>query len=63
MAVSDFESFKKENLLLMENICRDFFHNGEGSHNIKKEALVVKNFMTILNTTLRPSAARWASRR
>ena len=55
LAVSDFESFKKENLLLMENICRDFFHNGEGSHNIKKEALVVKNFMTILNTTLRLS--------
>jgi TetR/AcrR family transcriptional regulator, cholesterol catabolism regulator len=55
LAMTDFESFKKENLLLMENICRDFFNNNQGSVTIQKEALVVKNFLTILNTTLRLS--------
>ena len=52
---SDYEKFKKENLLSVENICRDFFNNSQGSVKIKKEALVVKNLMTILNTTLRLS--------
>lgn len=52
---SDFEKFKKENLQAVENICRDFFNNNQGTVKIKKEALVVKNLMTILNTTLRLS--------
>ncbi len=53
---TDFERFKKENQLSVETICRDFFNNSQGSLKIKKEAVVVKNLVTILNTTLKLSS-------
>lgn len=53
---TDFDKFKQENLQTVENICRDFFNNSQGSVKIKKEALVVKNLMTILDTTLKLSS-------
>ena len=53
---ADYEKFRKEHLLSVENICRDFFNNSQGSLKIKKEALVVKNLMNILNTTMKLSS-------
>lgn len=53
---TDFDRFKKENQLLVETICRDFFNGSQGSLKIKKETLVLKNFENILNTTLRLSS-------
>ena len=49
---TDFDRFKKENQLLVETVCRDFFNNSQGSLKIKKEAVVMKNLENILNTTL-----------
>jgi hypothetical protein len=60
LAVSDFESFKKENLLMMKTSA-GIFSTTARVPNIKKEA-PGENFMAILNTTLRLSGET-ASRR
>lgn len=49
---TDFDRFKKENQLMVESICRDFFNNSQGSLKIKKESVVMKNIENILNSAL-----------
>ncbi|PKL17191.1 MAG: TetR/AcrR family transcriptional regulator [Spirochaetae bacterium HGW-Spirochaetae-5] len=50
-----FAKFSRENNLSVEDICRDFYLNNRETIKIKKEAVAVKNLVTILNTTLRLS--------
>lgn len=49
---TDFDRFKKENQLIVESICRDFFNNSQGSLKIKKESVAMKNLENILNSAL-----------
>ena len=37
---TDFDRFKKENQLLVETVCRDFFNNSQGSLKIKRKLLL-----------------------
>ncbi|MCP3955406.1 MAG: helix-turn-helix transcriptional regulator, partial [Desulfobacterales bacterium] len=39
----------------MEDICRDIFHKNRKTIKIKKEAVVVKNLVTIFQATLKLS--------
>jgi len=50
-----FLKFSRDNSLSIEDICRDFYLNNRETIRIKKESVVVKNLVTILNTTLRIS--------
>ncbi len=47
--------FGRETSVSVEDICRDFYLANRETIKIKKEAVAVKNLVTILNTTLRLS--------
>jgi AcrR family transcriptional regulator len=50
-----FAEFSKNTPVSVEDICRDFYLANRETIKIKKEAVAVKNLVTILNTTLRLS--------
>jgi AcrR family transcriptional regulator len=50
-----FAEFGRETSVSVEDICRDFYLANRDTIKIKKEAVAVKNLVTILNTTLRLS--------
>lgn len=50
-----FENFSKEFYITVEDICREYYLKNRDAINIKKEAVAIKNLVTILNTTLRLS--------
>ena len=50
-----FTNFGRETSISIEDICRDFYLNNRETIRIKKEAVAVKNLVTILNTTLKLS--------
>ena len=50
-----FAKFGKETSVSIEDICRNFYLNNRDTIKIKKEAVAVKNLVTILNTTLKLS--------
>jgi len=50
-----FTQFIRDTSVSIEDICRDFYLRNRESIKIKKEAVAVKNLVTILNTTLRLS--------
>jgi AcrR family transcriptional regulator len=50
-----YAKFGKETSVSVEDICRDFYLGNREAIRIKKEAVAVKNLVTILNTTLRLS--------
>ncbi len=50
-----FSKFSKETTISVDDICRDFYLGNREIIKIKKEAVAVKNLVTILNTTLRLS--------
>lgn len=47
-----FEKFRKDFDITVEHICREYYLKNRDSINIKKEAVAVKNLVTILSTTL-----------
>ncbi len=47
--------FRRSVLVSMEDICRDIFHKNRKTIKIKKEAVVVKNLVTIFQATLKLS--------
>jgi len=51
----NFNEFSRNVILSAEDICRDIFKENRASIKIKKEAVVVKNLVTIFNATLRLS--------
>lgn len=59
MAVKEMEltfaQFSKTTAVSIEDICRGFYMSNRDTIKIKKEAVAVKNLVTILNTTLRLS--------
>jgi AcrR family transcriptional regulator len=50
-----YAKFGRDNSVSIEDICRDFYLANRETIKIKKEAVAVKNLVTILNTTLRLS--------
>jgi len=50
-----YAKFGRETSVSVEDICRDFYLANRDTIKIKKEAVAVKNLVTILNTTLRLS--------
>ncbi len=47
--------FRKGVMVSMEDICRDIFHKNRKTIKIKKEAVVIKNLVTIFQATLKLS--------
>jgi AcrR family transcriptional regulator len=50
-----FEKFSREFDITVEDICREYYLKNRETINIKKEAVAIKNLVTILNTTLKLS--------